>query len=289
MKYIEYKAEKNSNVLNLVIAILLSAIVSVFLGWIYSVMVYIPIIYLNFLLVIGAGYLLGISNTIISKFLQIRDTKTRLVLIVISVVVAYYSQWISFIVQTYSEQFPSIGGYLNYWIYPQQLFDAIAEINQYGTWGFGMTDPIFVRGIFLTLIWVAEAAIFLFIPIVYIYNYPENPFSEKFNKWYPKIVLDEEFENVYSANRFISQIEENGIDQIINLKNGLAFQYSKISIFYLEGEDRQYLTVEAVQIDKQEPSKSKTNVIIKPFEISSEDAKKLIKKFGTNKEFFLDY
>lgn len=289
MKYIEYKAEKNSNVLNLVIAILLSAIVSVFLGWIYSVMVYIPIIYLNFLLVIGAGYLLGISNTIISKFLQIRDTKTRLVLIVISVVVAYYSQWISFIVQTYSEQFPSIGGYLNYWIYPQQLFDAIAEINQYGTWGFGMTDPIFVRGIFLTLIWVAEAAIFLFIPIVYIYNYPENPFSEKFIKWYPKVVLDEEFENIYSSKRFISQFEENGMDQILNLKNGLPFQYSKVSIFYLDGADKQYLSIDSVQIDKREPSKSKTTAIVKPFEISTQDAKVLFGKFEVKKEFYLNY
>ena len=289
MKFKEYKAEKNTNVLNLVIAIILSAIVSVFLGWIYSVMVYIPIIYLNILIVVGVGYLLGISNTVLSKFLQIRDKRTRLLLIIFSVFVAYYSQWISFILQTYNSEFPSFESYLSFWIYPQQFFKAIAEINKYGTWGFGMSDPIYVRGIFLSLIWFGEAAILFFISIVYVYRFPENPFSEKFNKWYPKIILDEEFENIYSANRFISQFEEQGIDKILNLKNGMAFQYSKVSIFYLEGEDKQYLSIEYVQIDKREPTKSDTTVIVKPFEISTQDAKVLFGKFEVKKEFYLNY
>lgn len=289
MKFKEYKAAKNTNWVNIGLAIIITSSLGVLIGWIYSVMVYIPIIYLNILIVIGVGYLLGISNTVLSKLLQIRDKRTRLLLIVLSVFVAYYSQWISFILQTYSEQFPSIGSYLSYWIYPQQFFDAIAEINNYGTWGFGMSDPIYVRDIFLSIIWFGEAVILFFVSIAYVYRFPENPFSEKFNKWYPKIVLDEEFENVYSTNRFISQFEEQGIDKILNLKNGLAFQYSKVSIFYIEGEDKQYLSIEYVQIDKREPTKSDTTVIVKPFEISTQDAKALFGKFEVKKEFYLNY
>lgn len=289
LKFTEYKATKNTNPLSISLAILICSIIGVFLGWIYSVTVYIPIIYFNILITVGFGLGLVYSIQIVSKVFKIRDKKSRILIVVISVLIAYYSHWISFIVQVYTSEFPSFINYINYWIHPRGIFENISEINKLGTWGFGFSNTLFIRGIVLSIIWLVEAIIIFFIAIGRIFQFPENPFSEKLNKWYPKIALKKEFENIYSSKRFISQIEEKGIDHVLNLEDGLAFKYSKISIFYLEGEDKQYLSIDSVSIDTKNESKATINVMVKPFEVSTQNAKKLIKKFDTEKEFFLDY
>lgn len=287
MKYIEYKAPSNSNPLNIVISIIIGSVIAFFLGWFYCVSTLIPIIYFKVLITIGLGFALAFTVQILSKVFIIKDKKSRLIFIGFIVLVAFYSIWIGFIVQTFTEEFPSLKNYADYWILPANLFDNIALINKHGTWGLNFSTAI--NGITLTIIWIIEAIIIFSIAIGRVYKFPENPFSEKLNKWYPKMILQEEFEPIYSSSRFILNLKEKGTDIIFDLKTGFARKYSEIAVFYLEGEDVQYISINNKFINIKQENKTTVTPVIKPIQISTADARKLITKFSVSKEFYLDF
>ena len=288
MNYPKYTPEGNTPPINIVIASVLCLSLSMFLGWLYNLTFLIPIIYFNVLLTVGFGFVLAISLQIIAKFLKIRERKTRIYLIIFSTIIAYYSHWIAYIIYIVTEKIPTLSNFLSYWIYPQKFFLIIAEINTFGTWSIGFSGAI-VNGWVLTIIWIAEAFIIFFIAISYTVKFPENPFSEKLNKWYPKLTLEYDFASVYSKKTFIADLKEKGIDIILTMEKGLAYKYARISIFYLEEESSQYLSIDNIYIEVNNKAKKNINSVIEPIKISTGDAKKLISKFGTKKEFFLDF
>lgn len=287
MKYLQYKVQGVSNPLNIGLAFVVGAIISILLGWLYNLNIYIPIIYFNFILTIGLGIVTAFCVQILSKILNIREKKTRLILVIFMLIVAYYSQWIAFVLNIVNESFPSITEYLSYWVFPQNLFTIIGEINKYGTWGFGLSGTNLVNDITLTLVWIGELLIIFFIGIRYILNFPENPFSETQNKWFSKLILDREFAAFYSKDVFMEKLNKDGIDIILNAEKGFANKYSEISIFHLPKENFQYLSVDTVTIDKN--SKKETNPVVTPIKITNDEAKQLMDKFGTKKAFFLDF
>jgi len=289
LKYLTYKSENNTNPLHIIISILISAVVSFFLGWLYSLMTLMPIIYIKFFITIGFGYAIAFTVQIVSKLLKIKDKRAKLIIVSVVLIIAYYSHWISFIIQTYTEGFPPFSSYVKYWFSPNSFFEVIAEINKFGTWSFGSISEVPVNKMLLTLIWVVEAAVIFTIAIAHIFKLPDNPYSEKLNKWYPKMVLVDDFEPIYSSTRFVLNIKEQGIDLILNLATGFPRKYSKISIFYLESESIQYLSIDNVFIETNNNSKKRITQIISPIEISTVDAKKLFAKFKTEKPFFLDF
>ncbi len=288
MNYTKYKLEGSSNPINIGFALILCLILSLFLGWLYNLTFLIPIIYFNVLITVGFGFVLAISLQIITKLLKIRERKTRIYLIIFSTVIAYYSHWIAYIIHITSQKIPNFFEFLNYWIYPQNFFLIVTEINIYGTWSFGFSN-ILVTGTVLTIIWIVEALIIFFIGINYTIRFPENPFSEKLNKWYPKLTLEYDFASVYSKEKFISNLKENGIDLLLDMDKGFANKFSSISVFYLEAEANQYLTIDTIYIEVRNKAKKNITNVLGPIKISTSEAKSLISKFGTKKEFFLDF
>ncbi len=287
MKYLEYKATSKTNIINLITASLFCAVISFLLGWIYSINIFIPFVYLKALITFGFGITLVYLIQIVSKYFKIIDKNSRLIILIISILIGFYSMWISFVVLVYfNEGFPTFFNYINYWIYPSNIFEAISELNSLGVWE--IKNSI-VKGNYLTFVWIVEFLVLSIIPILRVLRFPDNPFSDKFNKWYEKKILKEEFEPIYSANVFIKKIKEEGIESILNLATGFSQKHSKISIFYIEGEDKQYLTVDNIYIEVKNNSKKQATKIINSIEISNIEAKKLFAKFDTEKEFYLDY
>jgi len=289
MKYTKYQLEGKSNPINVTIAASIGIILSIFLGWLYNLTFLIPIIYFNFIITIGFGFVIAFCVQTIAKLLKIRERKTRLILVLLMLIVAYYSHWIAYILYITSEKIPSISTFLSYLVYPQNFFAIIEEINRYGTWSFGFSSNIPVKGMVLSLIWLAEAAIIFFLTINYTIKFPENPFSEKQNKWFPKLTLDKEFAAFFSEDVFMKGLYKNGINFICNAENGRANKYSEIAIFHLPHEDYQYLAVDTVSIDSGKESKKEITPIVTPIKITNEEAKLLMDKFGTKKTFFLDF
>ena len=201
MKYIEYEPQSISNPVNIISATIVGSILSFFYGWFYSLSTLIPIIYFKILITIGFGFAISYTVILLSKVFQIKDKKSMLIIVFFVAIIAYYSHWIAFIIQTYEDGFPSFKTYFKYWINPKGFFYNIAEINKYGTWGINFSGAI--NGFFLTGIWIIEALMIFLISILTIFKQTEKPFSEKLNKWYPKYIINEEFEPIYSSSRFI--------------------------------------------------------------------------------------
>jgi len=288
MNIIKYKPVDNSNPINIGLAFVICLMLSLFLGWVYSLTVLIPIIYFNWFITIGFGFVMAISLQVLAKLLKIRERKIRLYLIIFSLVIAYYSHWIAYLLILGLQKIPTVFEFLNYWIYPKYFFSNISELNRTGAWSIGVSG-LFVKGLVLTLIWIVEALILFFIGITYTNKFPQNPFSEMLNKWYPKFTLEYDFAAIYSKNKIISDFKDNGIDLIFNMDRGLANKYTSISIFYLEGESKQYLSIDTISIGTKNGSSKNTTSVLKPIEINTIEAKKLMSKFGTKKEFFLDF
>ncbi len=288
MKIIEYKPIGNSNPINIGLAFAVCLMLSLFLGWLYSLTALIPIIYFNWFITIGFGFVMAISLQIMAKLLKIRERKTRLSLIIFSLIVTYYSHWIAYLLILGLQKIPTFFEFLNYWIYPNYFFSNISELNRIGAWSIGVSG-LFVKGYVLTIIWIVEALILFFIGITYTNKFPQNPFSETLNKWYPKFRLEYNFAAIYSNNKIISDLKDNGIDLIFNMDRGLANKYTNISIFYLEGESKQYLSIDTISINTRNGSSKNLTPVLKPIEINTIEAKELMVKFGSKKEFFLDF
>ena len=254
MNYTKYRPEGSFNLVNIGFAFILCLILSLFLGWLYNLTFLIPIIYFNVLITIGFGFVLAISLQIIAKLLKIRERKTRIYLVIFSTIIAYYSHWIAYILYITSQKIPTLFEFFSYWTYPRNFFLIIDEINTYGTWSFGFSN-IPVNGIVLTIIWIVEALIIFFIAINYILKFPENPFSEKLNKWYPKLTLEYDFAPMYSQKKFLSNFKESRINLFLDMDKGLANKFASVSIFYLEGENNQYLAIDTIFIEVRNNAK----------------------------------
>lgn len=278
MNYVTYKPKGESRPINIIIAILIGIIFAIVLGWIYVLNSYIPIVYLAVLITIGFGFILASFVYFLTVLLNIKKKKTKVFIVIIVSVFAYYSQWISFILQVYNQSFPKFLYYLRYWMAPENLLNNIFEINQYGSWGIGVSGT-FVNGFPLSAIWVMEAFIIFSISIVPILKISENPFSEKYNKWYPKLVLRHTFQAFYSSKTVMKKIKSKGIDALFDMKNGNYKSYSEISIYYIEGEDIQYLAIDRVSINSKDGMNKEISELIKPIEISSTEARKILSSF----------
>lgn len=286
MRYNTYSPKGETNKINLICALSFAIIISVFLGWIYTINSYIPFIIIRGSLAIGFGFVLAYIIQIITNLFNIIEKRTRIIIVSISVLVVFYSSWISFILFIYYGEFPPFFDYIYYWSHPTNFYNSIAEINLNGTWEL---KGAIVKKTVLLIVWIIEFLIITTIPILKILRFPENPYSEKLNKWYPKLTLQENFEPVYSKNVFKKNLNENGINAILNMATEFSTKYSTISIFYLEQEDIQYLSIDNIFIDVKNKSKETKKPIIKPIEINNTEVKKLINKFQTKKEFYLKF
>ena len=258
---------------------------SLILGYIYSVIIIIiPIVYLNFLITVGFGTMLGLICRTLIRFSHNRNKKSQIIQAVIIGLLANYFQWTAYILFAYNDAIPSIGLYLEnleWIIIPKNFFAALFEINRIGTWGmFGIT----FNGFALTFIWIIEFLIIITGPIIAVVKTKSYPYSEHLQKWYFKYTLFKDFESISTAKRFINELASEPIRVIENLGNGSGLRHTKIHLFYLKDETKQYLTFERIFIEGQGKGKKNSTIVINNFMISKSDAEDLLNKFENKRE-----
>jgi hypothetical protein len=119
----------------------------------------------------------------------------------------------------------------------------LGDIYNEGSWSiFGLT----FKGIILGLIWLSEALFLTAIPIYIIYNLPIRPYSEDLDKWYSEKVLNYQFDYISRSREFMVNLKENPFEAIKNLKYGAAHRYCEVSIFFIENETTQYISIQNV-------------------------------------------
>lgn len=271
-------------ILGIAIAIIWTFSVSSIYGVVIAVS---PLVYFNFFITLGFGMALGYGVRIISKLTSITSKSMSIKISFACGILGIYFSWVVYILYIVSQDawFDAYFKDPLLVFNPYELFQIIMEMNAYGLWEiFGIP----FKGWILTIIWLMEAGIIIAVSTLAVKNQPQSPFSFKHDKWYKKYILNKDFESIAMQEKFREDLAGNCIHVIDSLGNGLAYHFSMVSIFFLEEESKQYLSVENVRVDKNGKGKNATEVI-HLLAISADEAKKLIDKYYGKKAFVFDY
>jgi hypothetical protein len=282
-----YQESGALNVVNLALGILIVLVLTCILSYIYALVVsFIPIIYFNFLIVIVFGVAISYIARFAFRIVKIRDWISRIIIVCLAVIFATYFQWAFFLDSLILDGYPSPKEYflLLDWIFtPNEFFRIIKEVNGFGTWGIGSSGET-INGWLLTLVWLGEIGISIFPSFKLLVNTKVFPFSEKYNKWYPKYTLEEDFKAVHSPNAILAKLEEDVVTTIKELGVGQARKFTKVHLFYISEEQNQYLSIETVFIEDAGEGKEERTAILDNYIISNAIAKDLKSDFSMTKE-----
>lgn len=289
MKMIETYVIPKEPVTSKAILGIAKAIIWTFLvSYIYGVVIAVsPLVYFNFFITLGFGMALGYGVRIISKLTSITSKSMSVKISFTSGILGVYFSWGVYILYFVSQDTMFDAYFRDPFLVfnPYEVFQIILEMNVYGLWEiFGIP----FKGWVLTIVWLMEAGIIITVSTLAVKNQPQSPFSLKKDKWYKKYILSKDFESIAMQEKFREDLAGNCIEVIDTLGNGLAYHFSMVSIFFLEEENKQYLSVENVRIDKNGKGKNATEVI-HLLAISTDEAKKLMDKYYGKKAFVFDY
>ena len=283
-----YKESGRLNALRLLFAYAIGIATVFFISYGYSVLlIFIPLVYLNFIIVTVYAIVLGYFIKLLIRFAQIRNQRSRYVFAVIVGLAAYYFQWTSYILYALSGEVPSFTEYFenSSWIISSTDFIyIIAEINKYGLWEvFGIP----FRDYALTFVWIIEAFIILSGALLPVIKHHINPFSEEFNRWYPKYVLRTDFESIATVYKLKESLIEDPLYTLQNLKYGDGARYTKVYIFFLKNEEKQYISFERFFVENRGRGKTKSKLVINNFLINATTAKLILEQFENKRDWFL--
>jgi hypothetical protein len=164
-------------------ALLLVPLVGALLGWPlgfgYAFLIkWIPIVYLNILITVGYGFIVGFAVAATVKFCRVRNVLVASLLATVVGLLANYFQWNGHM-HALLDGAPPLCAPAGIWGVMQQLFE-------HGSWA--MRDGDNVTGWFLVAVWVVEAAAILVLTVlVGMCTIRDTPYCEKSGCW-----LDEE-------------------------------------------------------------------------------------------------
>lgn len=282
-----YQESNNFHPARMAISILVCLFIALVLGYAYSILIWIiPLIYLNFLATIGFGIVLGMVVKILIRLGHIRHFNIKILLAVMAGLFANYFQWTTFILYAGLGHIPSVGEYLANlgWIFsPSGFFAMLGEINRVGLWSmFGMQ----INGFVLTIIWLVEFLIILGLPVMAAMQATVFPYSEKLGKWYPKFTLSDDYEPVSAVQKILEGLQSKPLETIQQLQPGSGWRYSKIHIYYLPEEEKQYLAIEKVYIENRGAGKANHEIMVNNFSINKKSADLILNNFRNKKEKF---
>lgn len=246
-----------------------------------------PVVYINYFITIFFGMFIGVGLKMLFKLFLVTNKKTAIISAICCGLFGVYFSWVAYILY-YTPDVISMDAYFKDFLLvfsPITVLEIIADINVLGMWEiFGVP----FNGWVLTLIWIVEALIIISVPVLLVYRQPIAPFSASKNKWYRKFVLNKDFESIALKEVFRNDLKANCIPSIEGLGKGMATHFARVSIYHLEDEFEQYITVENVRKDRTGKSEEATS-IIHLLVISKSDAELLIKQYHGKKAFFFDY
>ncbi|KAF2513951.1 hypothetical protein [Flavobacterium foetidum] len=227
------------------------------IGLIYAYCIwYIPIIYVNFFITIGFGFLVGfVLSWLVIKKGKVRNPLLGFVIGLAGAFVALYfhwAVWIDLVInagESYGDEKLGITvsniEFLQVFsliFRPDVVFEYIGQVNQYGTWGIrGAT----VSGTLLWVIWAIEAIVVIGISGFLPYLESKKPFSESTNSWYEEVVLPA-FSYIENKNQIVAAILANNNTDFDALNIDVDKKVDSHSVFtlYKSKSGKNYLSVE---------------------------------------------
>lgn len=283
-KSLFYEESGQTNLLGMVFAYTAVIVFTFIMGFLYEVFIrIIPFVYINFLLTFGYGAAVGFFVMLISRIVKCRSRKGRIFLVAFAGLAANFFQWAAFFSYITDMQIPTIKEYfyqIEMCLNPDYLFDFLGFVMKYGVWGFSGGT---VNGFLLAIVWAVEALMIWGIAIAIVWKSPKRPYSELHGKWYERRIIDHDFEFIAIGKRMVEKLTENPLIAIQSLQKGDAYRHTQISLFYLENENTQYLTIEKVYVDRKNSGKKKTELLVNNFAIDSMTAREIMNTFPYRK------
>lgn len=270
---------------NVAIAIFASLLLTFLLSYLYTLFILIiPVVYVNFLITLGYGLLLGLFVRLLLRLTHNRNRKYRFIIAAAVGLLANFFQWAAFIAYAISGHFPSVADYLAgiaAAASPLQFMAGVYEVNQAGTWS--ILNYTFT-GIPLLAVWVLEFLILLAMPLIAVHKMNIYPYSEKLGKWYPKFTLHDNFEYIAGVEKLLQDLRQDPLAALQQLKPGSGWRHSRIHLYYSPEEQYQYLTVERIYIEKMGRGKTNTSPAILNLRITKPQADAIFHHFHHGKE-----
>lgn len=284
-----YKHSGESNSFGFLAAFGLGAALAILLGFAYNfLIIMIPIVYINFFMSLGFGLILGYGVKFFSRIGKIRNDIQIYSLAGLAGYLGFVFQWIAYFVFLNSGEhsFQAYQNNLDLFYNPVLFLDLLLDLNKVGSWGmFGITFTDFP----LWIIWGLEALLIIGMPVLITYKHPIVPFSENFNKWYPKYILKNQFEHISTQKQFKESLSQDVFGAIDHLHYGEPYRYSEVSIYYIEKEKTQFLSVDNVYISERGKGKHMRSSVVHLLEIEHKVAESIMEKYESKKQFALDY
>lgn len=184
-----YKHSGRITPLGLLLGILAGAVTAIVAAIVYAYAdLYIPLIYLNALLCIFFGVVVGAASAVAMQRGKVRNIPVALFIVTLVTALAYYVCWVvwmSAVIDRYGHdrEFSWI------WLasHPHAVWQLGTFINEKGTWALGHSDKENTNGIFLGIIWIFEGVtIFVSALLVAKSVLGDRPFCERCNQWCTK-------------------------------------------------------------------------------------------------------
>lgn len=256
----------------------LSALV---LGPIYAIIVfYMPIVYVNVLLTIGLGALLGVIIRKVAMAQHIRSLAMILLIAAVTACVTIYASFVGWLLP--------VAGWSYFFFTPTDVLDVLDQVAEVGVWSLkGDT----VKGTFLIIIWIGEAVTILGGTMYFAYEeIAKTPYCEHCSQWLPVKTMVGPFEKVADAKALRADLEQGNFAALGAIKplapDAAATEFSDYELTDCPTcPDMAVVSIRNVLLvaDKEGKITPKINVIVNRLLIDH-DSCELIKQLGPQPE-----
>ncbi len=281
MENLYYKPSGKSNPISFLYLALAIFIGAPLLAFIYTyAILYIPIVYLNFLCLAGIAFGLGFVASFVIGFGKVRNNILAIVFGLVIGLAGLYASWIIWICHHFEVP------YMDIIANPEAFMSAVGFANEQGTWTIGRSGGS-VSGMFLTVVWVIEGLAMIGFPVFFAYGKACEPYIENDDDWAEQTAMGP-FEYIPNAGILQKQLEAKNYEELLAIapaENAGQGTHSILTVYH--GKNRAqskefYLTVTNMleKFDKEGKLDFDETSVINYIHISKEAGQQLFAKIA---------
>jgi hypothetical protein len=247
MNSLYYKPSGKVNGISILYLLLAICIAIPILDFAYTyAILYIPLIYLNFLCVAGVAFALGFIASFVIGLGKVRNVLVAVIFGLLIGIAGVYVSWIIWIAHHFEVDYMRLVSNVD-----GLFFNAIGFANEQGTWGIGRSGGM-VNGFMLTIVWIIELGAMIGFPVFFAYSKACEPFIENDDSW-AEVTPIGPFEFVNNKEELKRQLETKNYDLVINMPaatNETGASHSIFNLYHAENRAQAkefYLSISNMQ------------------------------------------
>ncbi|GAB3635297.1 hypothetical protein GCM10027422_08870 [Hymenobacter arcticus] len=271
-----------------VAAALVLALVYIYAVW------YIPFVYINFILCLGFGLLLGAALALLVRLGKLRSPGAVGGLALLVGFVAVYLEWSVYLTLLLNSETTGTGKeadtstsfsaslFADVITHPAAMWSAMRQVNETGTWSLKGSTP---SGLFLGVIWVIEAVMILGGVYLMARAQATEPFSETSNEWADEETLPHPIGYAQDIETTRTALESGQFHHLTPHTSAVAEDpFARLSLHSAPNDPNcRYLSLHNVTttLDKKGKASQSTATVVQHLAISPTAFQELHRRFGT--------